>query len=284
MVAGEINIGPSHGLSRGVDLARTFRLQEALSAGPRADVWRGVELGSDREVVVKVAAAGRRFVDQALALTALGHRNLVRALHHGKLADGRAYVVLEHVQGVRLRRVLAGGLDAPRAMPILSQLACALTAAHGQGLAHGALTPEHVMLTDNALDDARWTVRLLGLGTSHDAVDPAYAAPEQLAGDRADARSDVFAFAALAVEMVCGVGPFVSTSLRTQDTLERRRAGALPCVSPRVPAHLQAPLARALACNPADRYPTIVEIARALAVPVSRGWLARGTRPIVHTK
>ena len=262
--------------------APAFEPIELLSIGPRAEIWRAIDRTDNAAVVVKILAPGREVDDSALDLADLGHPAFVRVVRRGHLATGRAYVVLELVEGLRLRRVLGGGrLEPELALPILEQIASALVVAHRCGNAHGALTPEHVMLVEDA--DKWCRVRLLGLGASTGALDPGYAAPEQLAGAAPDVRADVFAFGALAVEILGGIAPFGATSLCSDDTLAQRRAGARPRIA--LPAGLDQHadvLARALAADPADRWPSVEALAEALlGRPLACDWLARGTQPVI---
>jgi len=245
--AGEVVVAPDD-----------FELLECLSIGPRAELWRAIDCLTACEVVIKILERGRVVDGAGAAITRAGHPNIVRVLSHGTIDDGRAYVALERVEGVQLRRMVAG-LPLRDARPILAELAHALAFAHALGIAHGALSPEHIMLA--AADDEHWcAVRLLGFGTCM--PDPLYAAPEQLCGERADARSDVFALAALAVEMLTGVGPFSSLSVSPQGALEHRLAGMIPLIAlPADLTHLRPILSRALRSG--DR-PTLDELASAL--------------------
>src|SRR5688572_13924099 len=144
--------------------ADRYELDELISAGLDAHVWRASDRSHASAVVLKIVTRPRRFDGSVIEMTRLDHPNLVRVHHHGELDDGRPYVVLEVIEGVQLRRIMAGPIRPLDVLLILDQLADALRFIHDHGCAHGAVTPEHVMLSDGA---ANWcTVRLLGLGTS----------------------------------------------------------------------------------------------------------------------
>ena len=265
---------PRFRIMAGAVIDDRFRLVEPIAMGTRAELWLGRDLAADDDAVVVKIAALHRFDSRGIAITRAGHPHIVRVVAHGELPDGRPYAALDRVDGVRLRRVLAAGaLATEDAHQVLLDLASALAVAHACDVAHGALSPEHVMLARGG------AVRLLGFGTSDGAIDPLYAAPEQLRGGRADARSDVFAFAAIAVELLTGTGPFASNGLRVQDDLARRLGGAAPQFTlPHATRAVRAALAGALATRPAYRTDAIEELVHAITGrPIDRRWLASGS-------
>jgi serine/threonine protein kinase len=272
MISGEIELPRSQRIVCGALLAGRYYLHRVFSVGRHAVLWLATDRQTGAPVIVKIANDCRQ------RFTAIREPDpaFVAALAHGVLADGRAYVVLEYVDGVQLRCKLGRGFDPSDVLSIIAQLASALAAAHAQGVAHGSLTPEHILLVDDS-EHGSSTVRVLGLGTSCGELDPGYAAPEQLAGLAADERSDGFAFAALVVELLSDVGPFASLRFCKQALLDRRRAGVAAVLSPHVPERLRPILLRALAPDPSDRSSSIVELAFAIGVPIGRR--ARGSCP-----
>jgi serine/threonine protein kinase len=269
MVSGEIVLRAPQPIVCGAMLAGRYHLHHVLSVGRSALLWLATDSTTGANVVVKIAN------DRDHRFTAIDapHPAFVDVLARGVLADGRAYVVLEYVDGVQLRRVLGRGFDPSDILTIIAQLATALAAAHARGLAHGSIKPEHVLLAQDA--DQGWCVRVLGLGTSCGEIDPEHAAPEQLAGLAADERCDVFAFAALVVELLSDIGPFASSSFCSQTLFARRSAGVAPVLSSRVPRAWRAILLRALAPDPDDRS-TIEDLAEAIGAPIR---CARGSCP-----
>jgi pimeloyl-ACP methyl ester carboxylesterase len=186
---------------------------------------RDVELG--REVAVKLVHARRgshnlvRFAREVRALATLSHPNVV-AIHDAAVQRGTAYLVMELVSGDTLRQLLLRErrLTVDRVLRLARQIAEALGAAHTRGVVHRDLKPENVAVMEHGhvkvLDFGLAQLTALGtdqtenratmtgavLGTPH------YMSPEQVRGNRATARSDVFAFGALLYEMLTGRRPF----------------------------------------------------------------------------
>jgi len=186
---------------------------------------RDVELG--REVAVKLVHARGgshnlvRFAREVRALATLSHPNVV-AIHDAAVQRGTAYLVMELVSGDTLRQLLLRErrLAIDRVFRLARQIAEALGAAHARGVVHRDLKPENVAVMEHGhvkvLDfglaqltalgteqtDNRATMTGAVLGTPH------YMSPEQVRGNRATARSDVFAFGALLYEMLTGRRPF----------------------------------------------------------------------------
>jgi len=198
------------------------------------EVYRAKDGRLGREVAVKVLpseVAGdrerlRRFEQEARAASALNHPSLL-TVHDFGSHDGVAYLVTELLQGESLRELLRKGPLAPRrALGLATQLAKGLAAAHDEGIVHRDLKPENLFLTRNG------TAKILDFGlarierpelaaanlsdlstmleTSAGMVlgTVGYMAPEQVRGERADARSDLFSLGVVLHEMLTGANPF----------------------------------------------------------------------------
>jgi serine/threonine protein kinase len=246
--------------------ARNYALRELISAGESAYVWRAYDHARAQAVVIKICR--HPFDGRAIAVTRLGHPNLVAVTEHGHFDHG-PFAVLEEANGVRLRRLLAGPMTRARIRVIVAQLASALAFVHQHGVVHGALTPEHVLCTPSE----GFEVRLLGLGTTSNRTNAYYAAPEQLAGGRPDERSDVFSLAALALEMLTGEPIY-----EVRDHFERRQRPARE-VQLGAPEYLRSVLAAALDRDPTRR-PSLAELAFAITGEPVRRRHARGSGPI----
>jgi serine/threonine-protein kinase len=137
-----------------------FRIERLLDRGGMGSVYVGRDVALDRQVAIKVIrpelvpdpAARERFKREALMLARLKHPSIVTVFATGSLADGGPYLVMELVRGVDLRRELAaeGALDSARASRILSAVCGAMESAHRDGVLHGDLKPENIMLPDDA--------------------------------------------------------------------------------------------------------------------------------------
>lgn len=187
------------------------------------EVFRAHDAVLAREVAIKVLhrplAADPGFVErfrrEARAAAALSHPNIV-AVHDWGAVDGIYYMVMEYVRGQSLREILhEHGLLAPaQAAEVLLQTLSALEHAHRQGIVHRDVKPENIMVTPDGLvkvadfglarawADARITQDGRVSGTVQ------YLAPEQLQGEPADPRSDLYALGIVAYELLTGRLPF----------------------------------------------------------------------------
>jgi len=208
------------------------------------EVWRARDRRLQRLVALKILPQevagdpGRRarFEQEARALGALNHPNVMAIYDVGE-DGGRAYIVSELVEGATLRAVLdRGPLPARRAVEIASQMADGMAAAHALGIVHRDLKPENVMVTRTgqvklldfglakqngpAAGDKSATIAL-GVsepGTVMGTV--GYMSPEQVRGEPADARSDIFSFGCVLYEMLAGKRAFqAGTGVETMHSI-----------------------------------------------------------------
>ncbi|HWE24888.1 MAG TPA: serine/threonine-protein kinase, partial [Myxococcales bacterium] len=224
--------------------AGRYRVEAELGHGGMGRVLRARDLKLGRDVAIKVLArdAGdakhrMRFEQEARAAGALNHPNIV-AVHDIAEHDGEPFIVTELLEGETLRSVLSRGPLAPgEALELAQQLAAGLSAAHAKGIVHRDIKPENLFLTDDGrlkiLDfgiaklleaqDGKQTVTGTVIGT------PGYMSPEQIRGERADARSDVFAFGSVVHEMLTGTSPFERAStVETGYAIMHEPAARLP--------------------------------------------------------
>ena len=223
-------------------------------------------------------ATASRFAREVQAVTGLTHVNTVRVYDYGRADDGSFYYVMEYLDGPTLDRLVAdyGPFPPGRVVHLLRQLCGALAEAHAAGLVHRDLKPGNVIvarlggvcdvaklldfglvLDESAADgDDRLTRAGVVLGT------PAYMAPEQAAGEPVDARGDVYSLGAVAHYALLGRPPFGGKNAR--QVMAAHRAEPVPPLDG-VPADLAAVVTRCLAKDPADRYPTVRDLDRALA-------------------
>jgi serine/threonine protein kinase len=194
----------------------SYRIEQRLGAGGMGTVYRAVDTRLGRKVAIKVATShyGERFQREARAISALNHPNICT------LYDvGPNYLVMELLDGSTLAEEIRKGPIAPElASHYGAQIAAALADAHAEGIVHRDLKPGNIMLT-------RHGVKVLDFGlarmvseqglteTSVIMGTPAYMAPEQLKGNEADARTDLFALGLVLYEMVGGRLPFPGASL-----------------------------------------------------------------------
>ncbi|MEM9455974.1 MAG: serine/threonine-protein kinase [Myxococcota bacterium] len=286
-----------------------YELLRCIGQGGMGIVYaaRDVELG--REVAIKLlrpelsAADDGRLTSEARALARLSHPNVVAVFDVGTY-EGQRFIAMEYVVGQDLRR----WLDAPRSLRellrVFVEAGRGLHAAHEVGLVHRDFKPDNVLVGD----DGRSRVLDFGLarppddaagGVAHPpalppGVDPlatvltvagqvlgtpAYMAPEQHLGEPADARSDQFSFAVALYHAVYGVRPFSGQDLQAL-ALSIVRGRVRPA-SPRypVPAWLDALLERALAVDPAGRYPSMRHLLTVVERHLEAGTAELDVRP-----
>ncbi len=280
------------------ELADRYLVEEELGRGASATVFLAQELRHGRRVALKVlhtalgAALGVERFQREIRLQARLHHPHILPLYDSGTAAGRLYYSMPYVAAGSLRDWLkrAGRLEVPTAVQVAAEVASALAYAHSLGVIHRDLKPENVMLSPTgqailadfgiayALDESatapgdtpsgRLTETGITVGT------PAYMSPEQAAGDEAlTGRSDQYALAALAYEMLAGKPPFTGPNARA--ILARKLTSPPPPLRqtrPDIPAQLEAVLLRALSRYPADRYESMEGFADALSA-------AAGDRP-----
>jgi Tol biopolymer transport system component len=216
-----------------------YEIISALGAGGMGEVWKARDTRLGREVAIKVLPASfsqdkdrlRRFEQEAKAAGILNHPNIT-AVHDVGTHEAAPYVVQELLEGETLRSVLAGGRLSPRkAIDYSLQIMHGLAAAHEKGIVHRDLKPENIFVTH----DGR--VKILDFGLAKlvrpeaSALDPTsaptaslgtepgvvmgtigYMSPEQVKGQPADHRSDLFSFGSILYEMLSGHRPFRADS------------------------------------------------------------------------
>ncbi len=205
-----------------------YELISPLGKGGMGEVFRARDPRLSREVAIKILHTGairseerlRRFQQEARAAGALNHPNVLAVFDVGE-QDGAPYVVTELLEGETLReRIDRGPLPARKTLDLALQIARGLAAAHEKGIIHRDLKPENIFLTR----DGRAKILDFGLAKLIEqpvpgsllaenpsaATEPGvvlgtagYMAPEQVRGEPADGRSDLFALGALLYEMLC---------------------------------------------------------------------------------
>ncbi|MEP7132729.1 MAG: protein kinase [Acidobacteriota bacterium] len=212
-----------------------YEILAAIGAGGMGEVYRARDPRLGREVAIKVLPESfsadpdrlRRFEQEARAAGMLNHPNITAVLDIGE-HEGAPYVVQELLEGETLRDVLAAEqLSVRRAMDYAGQIAEGLAAAHEKGIVHRDLKPENLVVTrggrvkildfglaklirpDGATGDVTEGPTLSG-GTEPGVIlgTVGYMSPEQVRGQNADHRSDIFAFGAILHEMLTGQRAF----------------------------------------------------------------------------
>jgi serine/threonine-protein kinase len=200
-----------------------YHVVDRIAAGGMGEVFRARDAVLEREVAIKVLhrqlASDGGFVDrfrrEARAAASLSHQNIVAVYDWGAV-DGIYFMVMEYVRGQSAREILnAEGVLAPaQAADVLLQVLSALDHAHRQGIVHRDVKPENVMITrdgvakvaDFGLARAYADAQITEAGTVTGTVQ--YLAPEQLQGEPADPRTDLYSLGIVAYELLTGRLPF----------------------------------------------------------------------------
>jgi eukaryotic-like serine/threonine-protein kinase len=259
-------------------IAGRYELQEELGRGGMGQVWLGFDQELDRPVAVKFQDQDRqageaRFEREAHAAAALSHPNIVRIYDYGA-AEGRPFIVLEHIAGGTLADRLASGKALPdsHAEHIARDVAAALAHAHAHGIVHRDLKPSNILL------DAEGRAKLGDFGIARSGEQStlteagkmlgtaAYMSPEQATGEAAvGPPADVYAFGVIVFQMLTGRPPFEGDSA-LEIALKHRTAKPPPVETYRgdAPVRLAVLAARALAKEPAARPPDGTALLKAL--------------------
>ncbi len=269
-------------------LAGRYTLARELGRGGMAAVYLATDVKLGRQVALKVLApamraylGAERFEREVRLVARLSHPHIVPLFEAGE-AGGLLYYAMEYVEGESLRERLAreGPLPVGDAVGIAVQVADALQYAHDNGVIHRDVKPANILLSrGHALVTDFGVAKLLDAraepgqdsltGTGFAPGTAEYMSPEQAAGERRlDARSDVYALAAVLYEMLAGAPPF------TAPTAQAVVARILVEPPPRLraarsglPPHVERAVERGLAKRPDDRPPSARAFAAALAGP-----------------
>ena len=271
-----------------------YEIQSPLGAGGMGEVYRARDTRLERDVALKILPEGfatesdrlRRFEQEARAVAALNHPNILALFDIGQ-NNGSPFLVSELLEGESLRAKLEhGALPQRRALDYAVQIAQGLAAAHEKGIVHRDLKPENIFLTKDGrvkiLDFglAKSTAQTgstaahsegMTLTSSHTAIGvvmgtASYMAPEQVRGEAADPRTDIFSFGAILYEMLSGQRAFrrdtpaeSMTAVLKEDPPELSASG--PAVSPALDRIMR----RCLEKNPEQRFQSAKDLSFALS-------------------
>ena len=245
-----------------------FLLERELGKGGMGGVYMGRDKMLDRPVAVKVmlkeygsdAEFVEKFKKEAQAAARLIHPNIAQVYSYG-IADGMPYIAMELVAGGSLFQLMensGANSDVPRVMKICEQVAQALRCAADQGLVHGDVKPENVLL------DANGNAKLVDFGLAAMQKDtneiwgtPYYIAPEKVKKEQVDYRADMYSLGGTIYHALTGVAPFEGEDA---PAVVRKRFEGAPKkpseVRPGLSPQIDFLVMKMLAMSPSDRYPT----------------------------
>ncbi len=298
----------------GTILAGRFGLCRIIATGGMGVVYEAIQLPIERRVAVKVLRrellAGHedldvllgRFRREAKIVSELAHPNVVVLHDFGEVGDGNLFMAFELIDGQTLQDAMRSGpLPASRVLRLAIQMAAGLEAAHRHGVVHRDLKPGNVMLIDTPDGEIVKLVDfgIAGLRDVPGAADldltisgkltgtPRYMSPEQIRGERVDARSDIYSLGLILYELLAGRPAFDGTSplnvLMAQLHEQVRPLPDLMGTRP-LPPGLEELVTRSILKDKTTRFPRALDVRRGLEAIVRRGelgalWAETGDDP-----
>jgi len=296
-------------------LLGSYRLLEKIGEGGMGTVWVGEHTLLGKRAAIKILhltfatneSIVQRFFTEAKVVAAIADPGIVQIFDFGVHQDGSPYIVMELLEGepldARLRRL--GRLPVEDAIRFVRQVAMSLAAAHDKGVIHRDLKPENLFAARDPAMPGGERVKVLDFGIAKLSGDsgggkhktrtgavlgtPAYMSPEQCrAIGNIDHRSDIYSLGAALFCLVTGRPPFEGEGAGDAIISHVRDQPPVPSsFEPAIPVALDSVILRCLEKEPARRYPSMGELARALEAiePSARGRAATsggGSRPVTH--
>jgi eukaryotic-like serine/threonine-protein kinase len=262
-----------------------YELLKEIGAGARGVVYRARDNRLNRIVAIKMLRgyadreSKQRFLREAICASALSHPNIVTIYELGR-SDGMNFIVMEYVPGKALNELIAKrGMSLDVCLDYALQIARALAAVHSATMMHRDVKTSNFIVAKKGIvkmfdfglvkvmggrscrsEEQRSKVPKTQEGTVLGTA--GYMSPEQVRGQAADQRSDVFSFGALFYEMLTGRRAFQEdTAIETMGAILRKAPPKLPA---RIPARIAAVLQCCLAKEASGRYKTAKELEAAL--------------------
>ncbi len=274
-----------------------YRLRNLIGSGGMGEVYLAEHQLMKRPCAIKIIRPGKahdpralaRFEREVRATARLSHWNTVEIFDYGSTEDGTFYYVMEYLPGLSLADLVEhyGPLPPERVIYLLTQTCDALREAHALGLVHRDIKPGNIFAAHRG--GVHDVAKLLDFGLAKAAVEgpappqltqegtitgsPLYMSPEQALGDsEPDARSDIYSLGAVAYFLLVGRPPFDNqNAMRVMVAHAHEEVVPPSRYRPDIPRDLEQVVLRALAKNPADRYPSAAAFGRALAECESAG-------------
>jgi serine/threonine protein kinase/Tfp pilus assembly protein PilF len=264
-----------------------YRIVDKIGEGGMGVVYRAKDERLDRNVAIKVLPEEvatdsdrlRRFEREAKAVAKLDHPNIL-AIHDFGTDESVTYSVTELLDGQDLRQAVpASGMPWQKVVEMGAAIADGLAAAHGKGIVHRDLKPENVFVTSDGrvkvldfglaqmkepVDEEAATATLTPAGTAVGTVmgTMGYMSPEQLRGERADARSDIFALGCVLYEMLSGRTAFLRDSTaETTAAILKEEPERLSSTGAILPADVERCIHRCLEKNQEARFQSASDLA-----------------------
>jgi serine/threonine-protein kinase len=271
-----------------------YRIIDQIGEGGMGSVWLAEHMTIGRRAAVKMLHgeySGRqeivqRFFNEARAATQISDPGIVQIFDFGTTPEGRAFIVMELLDGEALDRRLArvGKLPIHDALRIMRQVASTLGAAHARGIVHRDLKPENIFMVRDPEVASGERAKILDFGiaklsdnagvkTQTNAImgTPQYMSPEQCRGSgKVDARSDVYALGCVMTALITGAPPFSAEGHGELIVMHMQQpAPPLSSRVPHVPPTVEAIAAKCLTKDVNERFASGTELAQALATLIT---------------
>ncbi len=267
------------------DVFAGHRIEAVAGRGGMGVVYRATHMALDHVVALKVISPAlaqderfrRRFGEESRIAVSIRHPNVVQ-IHHAGEEDGLLFVTMDLIEGTDLRGLLReqARLDPAHAASIVAEVASALDAAHARGLVHRDIKPGNVLIEGEGADERVYltdfglarqveaTTGLTATGAFVGTLD--YVAPEQIRGERVDARADVYALGCVLFELLTGIPPFASREDKVAKMYAhlQEEPTSVRVLRPELPGEVELVIERTLAKDPAERYPSAGDLARSV--------------------
>jgi streptogramin lyase len=258
-----------------------YRIESVVGRGGMGVVYRAVELGLERVVALKVIApeliedadVRARFLYEARAAASIEHPHVI-PVHAAGERDGLAFLAMRYVEGDDARSLVrrSGALAAGHAADIVAQAGAGLDAIHRAGYVHRDVKPAnvlidadgHVYVTDFGLAKQVLAQVSTRTGSGHWVGTLDYVAPEQIRGGAVDARADVYALGGVLCYLLTGHVPFERDGDEAKLWAQLSEPPPVPsALVPGIARGLDAVVYRAMAKQPAERFPSAGDLGRA---------------------
>jgi serine/threonine protein kinase len=281
-----ITIDSASNFEPGDLIAKRYQVVRTLGVGGMAIVYL-VRNAADKLLAMKILngeytndhEANERFEREARIIRRMRHRGIISVFDFGKMPDGRAYFVMEFVEGESLLSVLEREvqLSMARTCRIFLQICDAMAHAHNIGIVHRDLTPSNVVLLSECENSDQVKIVDFGIAQINQTWSetdsrltkegqifgsPAYMSPEQCLGQKIDHRSDIYSVGCVMYQSLCGVPPFTAEHLlallykHVNETLPT----AIPVSSGKISPKLEKIVLRTLCKDPNERYQSMVDM------------------------
>lgn len=256
-----------------------YMVEKMIGEGGMSDVYRGIDLSTDRPVAIKILKEEfnnneellRRFMNESRAISVLSHPNIVKVFDVS-VNDKVHYIVMELITGITLKEYIeqrGEPLTYKETVHFISQTLRALQHAHDKGIIHRDIKPQNIMiLEDGSIKVMDFGIARLARSEIHTDAEQAigsvhYISPEQAQGAETDLRADIYSTGIMMYEMLSGKLPFEDESA-VAIAVKQISDEAVPLkeVNPSVPDGLCDITMRAMAKDPAMRYQSALDMLR----------------------